>query len=217
MAASVAHEIRNPLTTVRGFVQLMGAPNIDPEKRQFYQRISLEELDRAQSIINDYLAVAKPEPEKDELILINEEVHYVSQVLLTLANYHDVKIEVSLQHSQMIIEGDRNKLRQSFINIGKNAIEAMANTGGLLEITSSSGHGGSVIVSFRDSGIGMTQEQIGRLGTPYFSSKEKGTGLGTMVSFSLIRAMKGKIRIDSEKGKGTVFEITFPADIREIS
>lgn len=195
----------------------MGAPNIDPEKRQFYQRISLEELDRAQSIINDYLAVAKPEPEKDELILINEEVHYVSQVLLTLANYHDVKIEVSLQHSQMIIEGDRNKLRQSFINIGKNAIEAMANTGGLLEITSSSGHGGSVIVSFRDSGIGMTQEQIGRLGTPYFSSKEKGTGLGTMVSFSLIRAMKGKIRIDSEKGKGTVFEITFPADIREIS
>ncbi|WP_310186934.1 ATP-binding protein [Bacillus sp. 3255] len=163
------------------------------------------------------MAVAKPEPEKDELILINEEVHYVSQVLLTLANYHDVKIEVSLQHSQMIIEGDRNKLRQSFINIGKNAIEAMANTGGLLEITSSSGHGGSVIVSFRDSGIGMTQEQIGRLGTPYFSSKEKGTGLGTMVSFSLIRAMKGKIRIDSEKGKGTVFEITFPADIREIS
>ncbi|MDR6879754.1 signal transduction histidine kinase [Bacillus sp. 3255] len=122
-----------------------------------------------------------------------------------------------MQHSQMIIEGDRNKLRQSFINIGKNAIEAMANTGGLLEITSSSGHGGSVIVSFRDSGIGMTQEQIGRLGTPYFSSKEKGTGLGTMVSFSLIRAMKGKIRIDSEKGKGTVFEITFPADIREIS
>ncbi|MBP1964435.1 hypothetical protein GQF04_14760 [Paenibacillus aceris] len=210
MAASVAHEIRNPLTAVRGFIQLMAMPYLDQTKVQFYQQISLEELDRAQLIISDYLAIAKPEPEKDELIRLNDEVQYVSQVLLTIANYNDVKIEMALHEGQFCMHGDRNKLRQSLINIGKNAIEAMSESGGVLEIILSE-QANKMIITMRDNGVGMTQEQISRLGTPYFSTKEKGTGLGTMVSFSLIRAMKGKIYITSEKGKGTEFKISFPA------
>ncbi|WP_171684950.1 ATP-binding protein [Paenibacillus planticolens] len=210
MAASVAHEIRNPLTAVRGFIQLMAIPHLDQTKIQFYQQISLEELDRAQLIISDYLAIAKPEPEKDELINLKDEVQYVSQVLLTIANYHDVKMEVSLPDEQICIQGDRNKLRQSLINLGKNAIEAMPKNGGVLEIILTE-QANKRIITMRDNGIGMTKEQISRLGTPYFSTKQKGTGLGTMVSFSLIRAMKGKIHITSEKGKGTEFEISFPA------
>lgn len=216
MAASVAHEIRNPLTAVRGFIQLMGVPHLAPSKLKFYQEISLEELDRAQVIISDYLAIAKPEPEKDELIPLKDEVQYVSQVLLTIANYNDVKIEVTLQDGQMFIHGDRNKLRQSLINIGKNAIEAMSKSGGVLEIgLKEQSH--KILITMRDNGVGMTKEQISRLGTPYFSTKEKGTGLGTMVSFSLIRAMKGKIAITSEVGKGTEFEISFSADPRGLS
>ncbi|SDN04272.1 two-component system, sporulation sensor kinase B [Paenibacillus sp. yr247] len=210
MAASVAHEIRNPLTSVRGFIQLIGAPNLDQEKKEFYQKISLEELDRAQMIITDYLSIAKPEPEKIEKINLKVEVQYVSNVLLTFANYNNVKMDVSLLcDGRMFILGDRYKLRQSLINIGKNAIEAMSNNGGVLDIKLSE-QKNKIVVTISDNGIGMSEEQISRLGTPYFSTKEKGTGLGTMVSFSLIRAMKGKIKIASEMGKGTVFEISFP-------
>ncbi|OPH59041.1 hypothetical protein BC351_22195 [Paenibacillus ferrarius] len=214
MAASVAHEIRNPLTSVRGFIQLMGAQGLEQEKKLFYQKISLEELERAQMIITDYLAIAKPEPEKIEKINLHDEVQYVVHVLQTFANYHEVQINVLLQENSMFMLGDRNKLRQSLINIGKNAIEAMSADGGVLSISLSK-QKNDLVLTITDTGIGMTQEQISRLGTPYFSTKEKGTGLGTMVSFSLLRAMKGNINVASEVGRGTIFEISFPSTMTE--
>ncbi|MBE1443394.1 sensor histidine kinase [Paenibacillus sp. OAS669] len=209
MAASVAHEIRNPLTTVRGFIQLLGSASLDQEKKQYYQKLCLEELDRAQVIITDYLSLAKPDPEVIEKINVNEEVRYLSNVLLTYANYYNIQIDGNVgQDEALYILGDKYKFRQAFINIGKNAIEAMVN-GGLLAFTVKSQENHvSIIVS--DSGVGMTEEQVRRLGTPYFSTKEKGTGLGTMVSFGIIRKMNGKIELRSELGKGTVYTVVFP-------
>ncbi len=87
IAASVAHEIRNPLTAVRGFIQLMGSDKLTQDRREFYQKISLEELDRAQLIISDYLSLAKPDPDHIEKIDINAEIKYVSNILWTYANY----------------------------------------------------------------------------------------------------------------------------------
>jgi two-component system sporulation sensor kinase B len=209
MAASVAHEIRNPLTTVRGFIQLFGADELDKEKKAFYQKICLEELDRAQLIITDYLSLAKPDPEIIENININDEISYLSNVLLTYANYNNIQIHGTLpeDHTLRII-GDRYKFRQALINIGKNAIEAL-HDGGILEIKASRVNDHAVII-ISDTGIGMTAEQIRRLGTPYYSTKEKGTGLGTMVSFGIIKKMNGKIEIQSELGKGTEYKLIFP-------
>lgn len=210
MAASVAHEIRNPLTTVRGFIQLLAADDVDKQKKQFYQRICLEELDRAQLIISDYLSLAKPDPESIEVICVHEEITYLSNLLITYANYNNIQIHKLLPEDQALqIIGDRYKFRQALINIGKNAIEALRD-GGTLEIKASKKND-HIIINLNDTGIGMTAEQIKRLGTPYYSTKDKGTGLGTMVSFGIIKKMNGKIEITSEPGKGTEYKLIFPS------
>ncbi len=209
MAASVAHEIRNPLTTIKGFIQLFATAELDVEKKILYQKICFEELERAEVIIADYLALAKPDPEVIEAIDIHKEIHHLANVLMTYANYNNIQIQVETEEEQaFLIQGDRYKFRQALINIGKNAIEAMPG-GGLLELkTTINEHQAWVIVS--DNGSGMSSEQIRRLGTPYYSTKEKGTGLGIMVSFGIIKKMNGKITIKSELGQGTEFQLVFP-------
>jgi two-component system sporulation sensor kinase B len=179
------------------------------EKRKYYQQLCLEELDRAQSIITDYLALAKPDPDVVEPLNVMDEVQYVSNVLQSYANFGNTEIVKTFGNNpSLMVNGDRNKFRQAMINIGKNSIEAMPN-GGILEIKVEKTDR-SIVISFIDTGTGMTNEQIRRLGTPYYSTKEKGTGLGTMLSFNIIKTMNGKIDIKSEIGKGTSFQILFP-------
>ncbi|PYI55631.1 sensor histidine kinase [Paenibacillus flagellatus] len=208
IAASVAHEIRNPLTSVRGFIQLLGANDLTPERKSFYRQICLEELDRAQKIISDYLSLAKPDPEHIETIDMEREVAYVCGILSSYANYLNIEIRRTTPDQPILISGDKFKLRQAIINIGKNAIEAMTENG-VLEIELSK-QDGFVLLVIKDNGIGMSADQLNRLGTPYYSTKDKGTGLGTMVSFGIIRKMQGTIDIQSEKWKGTTFTIAFP-------
>ncbi|CAG7652216.1 ATP-binding protein [Paenibacillus allorhizosphaerae] len=208
MAASVAHEIRNPLTTVRGFIQLLGTSGASAERKSYYEKICLEELDRAQHIITDYLSLAKTEAEAIETIDMNQEVDYLANILLTYANYNNVKVEARTTEEALYMVGDKHKLRQALINIGKNAIEAMSSDG-LLTIDLQK-RGQTIVLHISDNGVGMTPEQLNRLGSPYFSTKDKGTGLGTMVSINIIKKMDGKIDIKSQVGTGTVFEISFP-------
>ncbi|RIX60187.1 hypothetical protein D3P08_00985 [Paenibacillus nanensis] len=209
MAASVAHEIRNPLTAVRGFIHLLGTGDVGPDKREFYKGICFSELDRAEQIISDYLSLARTDPESMELIDVNAEVSYLSNILITYANLNNVTLVVTLsKDTSLTTMGDRSKFRQALINIGKNAIEAMPEGGTLRLMTGRLGD--QAAVTIRDTGSGMTADQIRRLGTPYYSTKEKGTGLGTMISFSIIKKMDGRIDIKSEVGKGTEFTLAFP-------
>jgi two-component system sporulation sensor kinase B len=170
----------------------------------------LEELDRAQHIITDYLTLAKPDPEVIEQINVHEEIRYVANVLKSYANFSNTEIITIMDewNGPLLIQGDRSKFRQALINIGKNAIESMP-YGGLMEFKAVREDAYAAIL-VKDTGSGMTEAQMKRLGTPYYSTKEKGTGLGTMVSFHIIKNMNGKIKIQSELGKGTCFILTFP-------
>lgn len=208
LAASISHEVRNPLTTCKGFLQLSHQEETEPHVKH-YIGTAIQELDRASNIINDYLTFAKPAPEILEEISVCDEIQNVVNILTPLANMNNVQLKSSkLDCVKCQISGDRKKLQQSLINIVKNGIEAM-HGGGELKITLTSDHD-SVRIEIRDEGSGMSQHQMNRLGEPYFTTKQNGTGLGMMVSFSLIKGMGGQVDVDSEIGKWTLFSIEFP-------
>lgn len=208
LAASISHEVRNPLTACKGFLQLSHQEEISPHVKN-YIGTAIQELDRASNIINDYLTFAKPAPETVEEVSVCDEIQNVVNILTPLANMNNVQLKCSkVDYVKCLILGDPKKLQQSMINIVKNGIESM-HGGGELEINLTSDYS-SVRIEIRDEGKGMSQHQINRLGEPYFSTKENGTGLGMMVSFSLIKGMGGQINVDSEVGKWTLFSIEFP-------
>ena len=208
LAASISHEVRNPLTASRGFIQML-SQDIPEQTRKRYADIALQELDRATEVINDYLTFANPDFENTEKIGVSEEIHYAINVITPLANMKDISIKLSLNSDSYYVKGTKKKFQQCLINIIKNAIESMT-TNGELQINQSY-LDSTIQIDIRDEGIGMTYEQINRLGEPYFTTKEKGTGLGMMVSFSIIKAMGGKIHVTSHPGKGTCFSIVLPS------
>ena len=208
LAASISHEVRNPLTTVRGFIQLL-SEDISTHSRKDYADIAITELDRATEVINDYLTFAKPTLEKEEKINVNEEIQHVVNVITPLATMNGVQVKVSLlEHHLYFTKGERKKFQQCLINLLKNGIESMENNGELQILQNYTN--GMIQIDILDQGKGMTQEQINRLGEPYFTTKEKGTGLGMMVSYSIIRGMNGTIDVTSECGKGTRFTLKLP-------
>ncbi|WEG13213.1 ATP-binding protein [Pullulanibacillus sp. KACC 23026] len=209
LSASISHEVRNPLTVTKGFLQMLRDPDISLDSRQFYVKISLTELERAEMIINDYLALTKPHKEAVILANLEEDLGYVLNVIKPYSAIHNVNINHRI-HNSLLVQYDQNQLRQCLINLMKNCIESMSMNGGTLnvEMVSDDNH---VKIKIEDTGIGMTKEEVNRLGVPYYTTKEKGTGLGMMVAFSAIHAMNGKLNIESEKGKGTVFTIKLPS------
>jgi two-component system, sporulation sensor kinase B len=207
LAASISHEVRNPLTASRGFMQLLEQHHLPLEKRKEYIRIAIEELDRAEAIITDYLTFAKPAPECVEKLNVKTEIERVIDILRPLANMNSVEIQTSL--IPFNVKGEREKFQQCLLNIMKNAIEAMP-SGGLLDIYVSLDKN-NVLIRISDTGVGMTEEQIERLGEPYFTTKgTKGTGLGMMVVYRIIESMNGTIKITSEVNKGTQVSVYLP-------
>lgn len=209
LAASVSHEIRNPLTVTSGFLQLLKKSKSITEEERSYVDLSLQELQRAEKIVSDYLLFAKPQSENMVYSNMSEESQYTKNIIMPYASIHKVEVEFSFNNS-LNKSYDRNQIQQCLINLYKNGIEAMKeNDGGKLSIDISE-RKQNIIISIRDTGIGMSKEEISRLGRPYYSTKEEGTGLGMLMVYSTINKVKGNIEVDSEKGKGTTFLITIP-------
>ncbi|WNF39078.1 HAMP domain-containing sensor histidine kinase [Bacillaceae bacterium IKA-2] len=208
LAASVSHEVRNPLTVTKGFLQLLRDDDISEKKQKEYLDLSLLELDRAQEIINNYLIYAKPSPQNNkEKLAILEEINYLIKVMTPYALMRGVEIIADAKEEGFIV-GDRQKFRQSIINIIKNGIEAMP-VGGILVLRAEN-TSKKIVVSITDYGVGMSSQKIAQLGLPIFSKKIQGTGLGTMVAFSIIKSMDATIDVESEIDRGTTFFITYP-------
>jgi two-component system, sporulation sensor kinase B len=202
-----AHEIRNPMQVTRGFLQLLNEPDL-PKKKKEYIQISIEELDRANEIINDFLSFGKPSINNNERIDVGYQLQRVVNIIQSYSLNHNVEIKTDF-YDNCWVYANPQKLNQLLINILKNAIESMPN-GGIVWITCTSTAEGYIKINIKDQGIGMTKEQIDRLGSPFYSLKESGTGLGMMVSFQIVRSFKGKIQVNSEKGMGTEFIILLP-------
>ncbi|UUZ86549.1 HAMP domain-containing histidine kinase [Paenibacillus sp. P26] len=205
LAASIAHEVRNPLTVVRGFLQLM-RPN-EEGKNQRYLDIALDELARAESIITDYLNFSKPKLTKLEWFSVSDLLHNIVLLLMPMASKNGAELSSTLENDVRLYS-DRGKLQQALVNVIKNAIEAASANGQIhVSLTRMDGH---IQIRVRDNGKGMSKEQLSRIGTLFFSTKEVGTGLGTAVTLRIIEAMKGVIVYESEEGVGTLVTITLP-------
>ncbi|WP_441911724.1 ATP-binding protein [Paenibacillus sp. MCAF9] len=207
LAASVAHEVRNPLQVTRGFLQLLGEKSTN-DKEKGYMVLAIDELDRASDIITDFLTFAKPQLENTTLLNIAEEIKKIEAILVPLATMQGGVIKVDLG-SDLYVRGNSSKFKQALINIIKNSIEAL-HTEGFIIIRAYQDESQNVVICIKDNGEGMNEADLKKLGEPYYSKKTKGTGLGLMVTFRIIEIMQGKVEFISTKGVGTEAIIQIP-------
>ena len=202
LAAGIAHEIRNPLTTIRGFMQMHKEKAI---KIEDHMDVLVDEIDRINSICNELLLEAK----QTEVIFANKHINTVMKEVIQL-----ISTEASLQNTQLnLVEQGQfqtycndSQLKQVFINILKNAMESIT-TQGEVNVTIYDKNDDYFAVRFDDNGCGIDEERIKRIGEPFYSVKEKGIGLGMTVSYRIIQTHKGLISITSEVNVGTSVEV----------
>jgi two-component system, sporulation sensor kinase E len=207
LAAGIAHEIRNPMTALKGFVQLLQGSV--KEDYSLYFDVITSELRRIETIITDFLVMAKPQAVKYEKRDVTQILQDTIDLLGAEAALTNVQFATHFEKIPSIY-CEPNQLKQVFINILKNALEVMPSGGEI--VVSVSGHAGDyIVVSVQDEGGGMPEERVKRLGEPFYTTKEKGTGLGLMVSYKIIEEHKGYIEVTSKLGEGTTFLIHLPA------
>jgi PAS domain S-box-containing protein len=203
LAASVAHEIRNPLTSLKGFVQLM---NKNDSVNKTYYEIMESELDRINEIVGELLVLAKPQNLHFKKTNLNQLLCNVISLLESQANMYNVNIKFRHAIGLPDIDCEPNQLKQVFINVIKNSIEA-GSTAIEIKVSQYKEH---ALVIIADDGEGMEEERLKRLGEPFYSVKEKGTGLGLTVSYRIIESHNGKISFHSKVGEGTSVDIEIP-------
>ncbi|WP_168119728.1 ATP-binding protein [Paenibacillus sp. HB172176] len=218
LAASVAHEVRNPLQVTRGFLQLLGGESDNPKKKG-YMNLAIEELDRASEIITDFLTFAKPDAAEVLKLDITEIVQQTVAIMAPLATMSGGVIRTDLE-KEMYVKGNASRFKQALINMIKNSIEAFREEGEVFIHVYLDESKKRVVLKIKDNGEGIDEQDLKRLGDPYYSKKTKGTGLGLMVTYRIIESMNGDIVYSSEKGRGTEVYLSFPhfedhLDLRE--
>ncbi|WP_096200746.1 ATP-binding protein [Bacillus sp. FJAT-45350] len=206
LASSISHEVRNPLTVVKGFLQMLNNNELPENKKKMYIELSLQEIERANDIIGNYLSFSKPTPEENVILDIKRELVHSIDLITPLLNMNSVTIETDIQ--PFYIKGDPKTFQQCLLNITKNCIEAMPD-GGTLSIRTEEVFD-KVMIEIADTGIGMTSVQLARLGEPYYTTKgREGTGLGMMAAIQIIEIMSGKFEVASKLHEGTQIRMFF--------
>ncbi len=214
LAAGVAHEIRNPLTTLRGYVQLI-KKECSLKQHAEKMDIMISELDRINFFVSELLFLAKPMEIKYQAHDINHILEHVITLLESQAIMNDVEIKRMVNETPLYVTCAEGQLKQAFINIVKNAIESMP-AGGSLIIDTVMASSDTINIRFTDQGCGISSERIAKLGEPFFTTKEKGFGLGLMVTFQIIKQHQGNIEFQSDGKKGTTVEVTLPLAVEAI-
>ncbi|MFC4802001.1 EAL domain-containing protein [Neobacillus sp. GCM10023253] len=204
LAAGVAHEIRNPLTSIKGFIQLIEEGIMGKE---FFEIIS-KEFKQVEEILEKFISLAKPKEIQLKKVNIKTLLKDVVTLLKPEANLKNVELFQEYKPNLPQIMCDTNQIKQVFINIIKNSIEAIPKNG-FVEIQGSI-EGKNVLIKIIDNGIGVSEQRIQKLGEPFYSNKEKGTGLGLMICFRIVREHNGSIKVKSKENEGTTVEVRLP-------
>lgn len=206
MAAGIGHEVRNPMTAVRGFLQLLANKEKYAEEREYFD-LMIDELDRANSIIKEYLSLAKDKMLNLQLQNINLIINKIIPLLQADALMSDksIKLELDLQQIPDLLV-DEKEISQLVINLFRNGLEATKKGSAVIVKTCTAGE--DVILSVSDHGPGIPSEILDKLGTPFVSTKENGTGLGLAICYSIATRHNAVITVDTNS-TGTTFFVKF--------
>ena len=204
LSANIAHEIRNPLASLRGSIEMLKEGKIPEKHREKLMGIALSEMERLNNTISDFLTYSSPKPLEIQPV----DLHAILDSTLELLKNTEHKSGISIKRDfegQLFIHADPEKIRQVFWNLGANAFEAMDNSGELTVSTKNSPK--NVTVSFSDTGSGISQMNINKIFYPFFTTKERGTGLGLSIAYRIIEEHNGRLIVTSRPGIKTTFEI----------
>lgn len=205
LSAGILHEIRNPLTSIKGFLQLMensSQVNMD------YMRIIMREIVQIEKITNELLYFTKPKREHFTQLDLSEIAQETISLFETQAIKQQTEMKMTMNGENHLSFGDRTQLKQVFVNLIKNALEATPTGGNIVINLWSADQEEHVTIS--DTGKGIPEQAFQNLGKSFFTTKATGTGLGLMVTYTIIKNHKGKVTVESEENKGTTFHLIFP-------
>ncbi len=206
LSAAIAHEIRNPITSIKGFLKLLQNSN----EKQLYYEIVESEIARIELILSELLSLAKPQKNNFKETDLRLTLKQCISLLDAEANMKSVQIDLKHESQLPIIHCDENQIKQVFINFMKNSFDAMPDGGSLLIEIENCMLTSCITIRFKDTGCGIPKEILSNIGQPFYTTKETGTGLGFMVSKNIIEGHSGTVHISSEVNVGTTIEIVLP-------
>ncbi|MDQ0270690.1 ATP-binding protein [Cytobacillus purgationiresistens] len=208
LAASTAHEIRNPLTGIKGLVQLLGEKYTSSQD-QYYFSVINEEINRINEIVSEFLILGKPTAQKMEYINLNNIIHELELLIRSEANLANVNYVVSMPDHPVMVMCTKDQMKQVILNITKNALESMSNRGGTMSIILTT-HNQKCHLKITDTGSGISEDQLDKIFEPFYTSKDTGTGLGLVVCKRILESFQGEILISSNVNIGTEVNLYLP-------
>ena len=207
LAASTAHEIRNPLTGVKGLLQLLSEKYTDPIDSYYFNVID-SELNRINEIVGEFLILGKPTAQINKKVNITDTLHELKPLIISEGNSHNVECNWHLPNEPVNVHCVKDQFKQVMLNITKNSFESMENSGRLEVFLRS--FEGICKIEIIDTGKGISKEDLNKIFLPFYTSKETGTGLGLVICQRIINSFGGNIQIKSTELVGTTVEITLP-------
>ena len=210
LSAGLAHEIRNPLGSIKGAAEILGADYSRSHKKYKISQILIKEVDRLNKVLSNFLAFARPTPLALAPCDLSREIESTIKLIESQAENAGVKISRPRQRRMPPLLLDAEKIRQVLLNLMLNAIQAMPG-GGEMKIQAAY-NGQKALISISDSGQGIAEKDLPNIFNPFFTTKKGGSGLGLAISHTIIREHGGSIRVNSRPGQGSCFTIILPGE-----
>jgi two-component system sensor histidine kinase PilS (NtrC family) len=220
MAAGLAHEIRNPLASISGSIQMLKGDLARNDTNARLMQIILRGKDQLENFLKDFLLMARPAPGVREVLDVKEIIRDVIESLRCVPDWNELhEVTMLFDDGPIFIQANKTEIRQIIWNLILNAVQAMPE-GGILRVEACpaevEGRDGAEI-RIGDTGCGIRDQDLQRIFEPFYTTRDTGTGLGLAVVNRIIEAYRGRIHLQSELGKGTVFTIWIPAQAAAVA